>query len=88
MPNLACGCVPSPVCSVCVCLNAGIIASSWVWHCRPMLHLWGPQHGCDDRWVCPLSGVTLDPARCLSGRGRRSKVRVNETDQTTPVEKR
>ena len=63
MPNLACGHVPSPVCSVCVWFNAGFIASGWAWHCGPMLCLWDPQLGRDDRWACPPSSVTPDPCQ-------------------------
>ena len=63
------------MCSVYMCFNVGFIASGWVWHCGPILHLWGPQPGHDDRWACPPSGVTYDPAWCLGGRGMRSKVR-------------
>ena len=36
-PNQACGRVPGTVCSVCVCINAGFIASSWAWLHGPML---------------------------------------------------
>ena len=62
MPNLACGRVPSPVCAV--CFNACFIASNCEW---PMLHLWDPQPGYDDRWACPPSGVTLTLPGVLVG---------------------
>ena len=47
------------LCAVCVCvryINAGFTASGWAWHCRPMLHLWGPRLGHGDSGHFPLSG--------------------------------
>ena len=86
MPNLACGRVPSHACSVCACFNAGFIGSGWAWHLRAHASLVGPTTVTCDRWACPPSGVTADPARCLGGRGRRSKVRPCQLmRQTTPV---
>ena len=60
-PNLACGRVPGTVCSACVCVNAGFIASGWAWLHEPMLGHWGTLPGLsDDRSACPGFGVTLE----------------------------
>ena len=43
-----------------------------------MLHLWGPQLGRDNRWACPLSGVTSDPCQVPWLAWQEVKGEVNE----------
>ena len=61
MLNLACGRAQSPVCIVCVCVNARLIASGWAWLHETMLCHRGEQPGRGDRWACPELGVTFAP---------------------------
>ena len=58
-PNYACGRVPGTVCSVCVCVNAGFIASDWAWLHGPVLGHWHLRLGRGNRWAYPGSGDDL-----------------------------
>ena len=52
----------------CVCVNAGFIASGWVWHYWTMhASLLGryARRCRDDRWACPPSDVTVGEAMAV-----------------------
>ena len=86
MPNLPCGRVPSPVCSVCVCVCVCVCV---LYNLMQVLLL-SVGHGiAGPCFICgahnrdvmiggrvprPVLSLTPSPARCLGGRGRRSKV--------------
>ena len=52
---------------MCVCINAGFIASGWAWLYEPMLGHWGARLGRGDRWACPGFGVTFEPRQVVVG---------------------
>jgi hypothetical protein len=59
-PNLACRRVPSSVCGVPVFINAGFIASGWVWHYEPVLRAWSERLGFGNGCVCLRFGVIFE----------------------------
>ena len=64
------------MCSVCVCVNAGFIASDWVWLHKPMLGHWDIGPGRGDRWACPGCGVTFESRQVALGARREVKSEV------------
>ena len=73
---------------MCVCLNAGFIASGCAWHCGPMLCLRGPRLRRGDMWACSLPGVTFDycqVARWAWQEVKGEAVAVNEADYTIEI---
>ena len=84
--NLAYGRVSGTACSVCMCINAGFIASDLVWLHEPMLGHWDVGLGRGNRWVCPRFSVTFEPRQVAVGTWQEVKgeaMPVNEA--RTPV---
>ena len=88
--KLACGRAQSPVCIVCVCIDAGFIALGWAWPHEPILCHWGEQRGRGDRWTCPEFGATFAPRQVPLGAWHEVKgeaMSVNEAPYAGAVER-